>query len=116
MESSIGDWTSCAYTTPLGPTRRARRTVNHVGDHRPLADAERVHDQVGLLPGVTVRPFEDAEFLGREEPSRPFLRGAAGPGDGQQRHHGKQRGAPRHRSPPATPGSVIAAGARTRSS
>jgi hypothetical protein len=45
-----------------------------------FANSELVHDLFRPLPGITIRPLEDAELLGREQTS--MLRGSGQTADG----------------------------------
>ena len=64
---------------PFGPTRRASRTVNQPppaprsATTLPSPIRERVHDLIGPLPRVAIRPFEQPEILRIEQPSVLWL-------------------------------------------
>src|SRR4029077_16130756 len=95
------------------PHREPAAAGAEVGDDAALADVQGVHDLVGTLIGVAVRPFELAEQLGREEArvlraERRRAREDACSDEGRQ--------APRDHvafvSAPGIPGAVIASGER----
>ena len=50
------------------PHREPAAAGAEIGDDRAVADAERIHDLVGTLPGLTIRAFQHAQVLRLEEP------------------------------------------------
>src|SRR5262249_14208858 len=50
------------------PYRNPSASGAQVGDRAAVADAERVHDLIWPLPGVTVWPFELTEILRTKQP------------------------------------------------
>ena len=55
------------------PQREPAAPGAQIGDDRTVRDAERVHDLIGLLPGLTIGGVEQAEILGREQAAGSLL-------------------------------------------
>ena len=103
IDSIICGWMSSAYTSPLGPTRWARRTVNQPppaptsATTAPSAMPSASMISSGLLPGVPVGAFEHGEVLRREQAAvrGAFLRVGGREAQTQQRadqRRGRQPG------------------------